>query len=97
LNHPQFAGKCEFWKTELRFLGHIIGAEGIKSDPEKTMAVTKFQTPCSRQELHRFFGMVNYIGKLSAAIAENTGKLYQLHDKNSDWYWGQYRRKSLHA
>jgi len=89
--------KCEFRKTELRFLGHVISAESIKADPEKTMAVTKFPTSCNRQELRRLFGLVNYMGKLSAAMAENSGKLRQLLGKNSDWYWGQYRTKSLHA
>jgi len=82
------AEKYEFQKTELRFLGNILGAEGIKADPEKTMAVTKFSTLCNRQELRRFFGMLYYMGKFSAAIAENSGKLRQLHGKISDWYWG---------
>ncbi|XP_074356260.1 uncharacterized protein LOC141695958 [Apium graveolens] len=27
--------KCEFWLTEVRFLGHIVGSEGIRVDPEK--------------------------------------------------------------
>jgi len=89
------AEKCEFRKTELRFLGHIIGAEGIKADPEKIMAVTKFPTLCNRQELRRFFGMVNYMGKFSAAIAENSGKLHQLLGKNSDWYWGPVQEKEF--
>jgi len=78
--------KCKFRKTELRFLGHIIGAKGIKADPEKTMAVTKFPTLCNRRELCRLFGMVNYMRKLSAAIAKNSGKLRQLLGRNSDWY-----------
>jgi len=76
--------KCKFRKTELRFLGHIIGAEGIKADPEKTMAVTKFPTLCNRRELRKFFGMGNYMVKFSAAIAENSGKLRQLLGNNSD-------------
>jgi len=59
------------------------------------MAVTKFPTLCNRQELHRFFGMVNYMGKLSAAIAENLGKLCKLFGKNSDWYWGPVPEKEF--
>ena len=27
--------KCEFRKTEMKFLGHIVSKEGIRADPEK--------------------------------------------------------------
>ena len=33
--------KCEFFKTELLFLGHIISAGRIKPDPAKVEAITK--------------------------------------------------------
>ena len=31
--------KCEFGKTTIKFLGHIITPEGISPDPSKTTAV----------------------------------------------------------
>jgi hypothetical protein len=31
--------KCEFWKSEIPFLGHIVGKDGIKVDPVKVAAV----------------------------------------------------------
>ena len=34
--------KCEFWLTELRFLGHVVSALGVSVDPEKVEAVMKF-------------------------------------------------------
>ena len=32
--------KCEFWLTEVRFLGHMVSASGVSVDPEKVEAVT---------------------------------------------------------
>ena len=31
--------KCEFWLTEMRFLGHVVSASGVSVDPEKVEAV----------------------------------------------------------
>jgi hypothetical protein len=32
--HAKF-GKCEFWLTEVQFLGHVVSSEGISVDPSK--------------------------------------------------------------
>lgn len=34
--------KCQFNKTELTFLGHLISASGIRPDPRKTEAIIKY-------------------------------------------------------
>ena len=31
--------KCEFWLTEVRFLGHVVSTSGVSMDPEKVEAV----------------------------------------------------------
>ena len=31
--------KCEFWLTEVKFLGHVVLASGVSMDPEKVEAV----------------------------------------------------------
>jgi len=31
--------KCEFYKKEVKFLGFIVGVNGIKIDPDKTKSV----------------------------------------------------------
>ena len=36
--------KCEFEKTEVKFLGHVVGADGVKVDPDKVAAVAKCNT-----------------------------------------------------
>ena len=32
-------GKCEFWITEVRFLGHVVSVSGVSVDPENVEAV----------------------------------------------------------
>ena len=42
--------KCEFLKTELNYLGHIVTSEGVKPDPNKVQAINDFPIPkkCNR-------------------------------------------------
>ena len=62
--------KCEFNKSEIHFLGHVINRYGISPDPQKTDAVLSMGQPHSTTELRCFMGMVNQLGKFSAKIAE---------------------------
>ncbi|VDI10852.1 Hypothetical predicted protein [Mytilus galloprovincialis] len=55
--HPS---KCHFAVKEIMFLGHIISREGVKVDPAKTSAVSKFPTPQTQKQLRSFLGMANY-------------------------------------
>jgi hypothetical protein len=37
--------KCEFWKTFMEFLGHVLSSEGVAIDPSKVTTVQKWQSP----------------------------------------------------
>ena len=43
--------KCEFWLTEVQFLGHVVSKEGIKVDPVKIEAVSKWEQPKTPTEI----------------------------------------------
>ena len=40
-DHQLYAkfSKCEFWLTEVKFLGHVVLASGVSVDPKKVEAV----------------------------------------------------------
>ena len=42
--------KCEFWKTELKFLGHMVSQDGVRADPDKTKAIVNMKAPCSQSQ-----------------------------------------------
>ena len=46
-DHQLYAkfSKCEFWLTEVRFLGHVVSALGVSVDPEKVEAVMSWERP----------------------------------------------------
>ena len=81
------SGKCEFCKTSLTFLGHVINQRGITTDPNKTAAIQQMETPKSVTELCRFLGIVNQLGKFFPNIAELSKPLRELLSEKKAWLW----------
>ena len=52
--------KCEFFQSEVQFLGHVISSKGIKKDPEYVKAISEYPRPTNVTELRQFLGMVNF-------------------------------------
>lgn len=55
--------KCEFFKREVKFLGYIVGADGLKVDPEKVEAVKVWPVPTNVSEVRSFLGFVGFYRK----------------------------------
>jgi hypothetical protein len=52
--------KCEFFRKEVSYLGHIITSEGVKPDEKKVEAVKNFPVPTNTQKLKGFLGLAGY-------------------------------------
>ena len=50
--------KCEFWLTEVRFLGHVVLAPGVSVDQKKVEVVMSWERLKSVFEIHSFLGLV---------------------------------------
>jgi hypothetical protein len=48
--------KCEFWLSEVSFLGHIVSKEGIDVDLSKVTTVTEWEPPKNVGEIRSFLG-----------------------------------------
>ena len=55
--------KCRFVQPELHFLGHIVGAQGLRVDPKKVSLVQDWPVPKDRTSLQKFWGLANYFRK----------------------------------
>ncbi|XP_070405020.1 uncharacterized protein [Nothobranchius furzeri] len=80
--------KCEFGKTEIKFLGYVISEDGIQPDPEKTRAVMEMEEPSNVSDLRSFLGMVNELGKFLPNLAEKDKALRDLLSNKNQWCWG---------
>ena len=52
--------KCHFAFKEIKFLGHIIGENGIKTDPAKIEKVKNYPRPMNLTQLRGFMGLAKY-------------------------------------
>jgi hypothetical protein len=52
--------KCEFDKTALVYLGHIVGGGQLKIDPSKIDVIINWHEPKSVTKIWSFFGVVQY-------------------------------------
>ena len=87
--------KCELRKDEVRFLGHLISAEGIKPDPEKIAAILGMTDPSNVTELRRFLGMVNFLGRHLSGLSTTLSPLTQLLEKERAWTWESSQRDAV--
>ena len=52
--------KCDFLKKSVRYLGHIISADGVQTDPDKIEAIQNWKVPQTTDDVRRFLGFVGF-------------------------------------
>ena len=81
--------KCHFRVSEVRYVGHVLSADGVKPDPQKVEAINGMPVPVNREELQRFLGVVTYMSKFIPNMSQKSAALRQLLQKDVKWSWGQ--------
>ncbi|CAI5680231.1 unnamed protein product [Oreochromis niloticus] len=52
--------KCHFFKASVKYLGHVVDARGVHTDPDKISALREWPRPSNRKELKCFLGFAGY-------------------------------------
>ena len=55
--------KCDFVRSQVPFLGHIVSKEGISTDPKKIEKVQNMNPPRCVKDVRSFLGLVGYYRK----------------------------------
>ena len=79
--------KCEFFRTRVPFLGHIISKDGLEDDPEKVAAVKNFPIPTSPTEVKSFLGLCSYQRRYVKNFAVIARPLHKASESKSLFLW----------
>lgn len=79
--------KCNVMQKSLKFLGHVISVEGIKTDPAKVEAAATFPAPKSLKEVQRFLGLAGWYHRFIPQFSEKAAPLHSLKRKGATWTW----------
>ena len=70
--------KCSFFKQEVHYLGHVISAQGVSTDPGKVEVVARWQPPTTNLELRSFLGFASYYRRFVEGFAKLAAPLHRL-------------------
>ncbi|GFT68692.1 retrovirus-related Pol polyprotein from transposon 297 [Nephila pilipes] len=79
--------KCRFFQKEVSYLGHVISSEGVKTDPEKIIAVVDWPHPETVNELRSFLGLCTYYRRFVRNFSTIARPLHTLTEAKSNFNW----------
>jgi len=81
--------KCIFFQNEIEFLGHIVGGEGIKTNPKKISSIVDWSIPRCRTELKSFLGLASYYRRFVNNFSKIASPLFALTQDNSEFSFSE--------
>uniref|UniRef100_A0A151UHL1 Retrovirus-related Pol polyprotein from transposon 17.6 n=1 Tax=Cajanus cajan TaxID=3821 RepID=A0A151UHL1_CAJCA len=79
--------KCEFWLSEVKFLGHVISVEGIAIDSAKVESVLQWERPRTVMDIRSFVGLAGYYRRFIEGFSKIVAPLTQLTRKEQPFIW----------
>ncbi|GBM08967.1 Retrovirus-related Pol polyprotein from transposon 297 [Araneus ventricosus] len=89
--------KCRFFQKEVTYLGHVISAEGVKTDPEKIKAVVDWPRPETVHDLRSFLGLCTYYRRFVKNFSTIAKPLHKLTEAKSNFNWTEECEKSFNS
>ena len=89
--------KCVISQPAVDFWGSRLNKDGITALQERTQAIAEMPTPTNVNQVRRFLGMANQLGKFKKDLAETTTPLRKLLSKEAAWHWDVAQQQSFDA
>ena len=79
--------KCDFFKREIHYLGHLISDDGIHPLSEKLDTIHNMPKPRNPKEIKQFLGLCGYYRKFVPCFSHISRPLVKLTGHEVEWKW----------
>ena len=80
--------KCHLFQKRVAYLGHIVGEEGVSTDPAKIRSVVDWPAPRTIGRVRSFLGLSSYYRRFVRGFADIAKPLYTLTERsNQPFQW----------
>ncbi|XP_037811309.1 uncharacterized protein K02A2.6-like [Lucilia sericata] len=76
--------KCEFFRKEIKYLGHVIDKNGLRMNPEKVRNITEIPYSNNVKDFQAFLGVVNFYRRFLPSVST---MLNPLHQADTEFKW----------
>ena len=76
--------KCEWGRSEIKFLGHVVNAEGLKTQPKVTQKVQEFGRPNDKTYSEVVPGAVQLLQEFYSGFCHHCSTSKQVTETQSD-------------
>jgi hypothetical protein len=87
--------KCDFYHKEIQYLGHIISAEGIVVDLEKTKSIREWPVPKDVADIWSFMGITGYYFWFIEEFSKIAYPITSLQKKGTKFNWSEKYQDSF--
>jgi hypothetical protein len=77
--------KCQFGRKSLKYLGHLVTSEGIRTDPDKFNAILELREPTNVRGVRRFLGVASWYRRFVPNFSQIAAPLNHLLKKGVRW------------
>ena len=89
--------KCTLFSHQIEFLGHVISASGMHTQPDKIARVRDWPTPRTQKQVRSFLGLAAYYQRFVPDYASKAAPLYQLVGKGVPFKWTDERQQNFES
>lgn len=79
--------KCAFGRQQLTYLGHVVSAQGVATEPTKIQAVQRWTTPANVKEVCSLLGLAGYYRRFVRNFGIIVRSLFQLRKNGVPFVW----------
>jgi hypothetical protein len=87
--------KCEFFKTEVEFLGHLVGRNGVRMMQDKVQAISEWPVPQTVTDVRAFLGTAGYYRKFIKGFSSISTPLNTLTKDDVKFEWKEEQQKAF--